>query len=79
MPAEGVDEGEGLQWGHGLAAVDGAYPGQPLGQNHSFNGATALRPWTVVLFATSAAEVECFNGATALRPWTGPQHIQAML
>ena len=36
----------GLQWGHGLAAVDGALGLGPAGRRPGFNGATALRPWT---------------------------------
>ena len=82
-----------LQWGHGLAAVDGrcsrtscsagraSMGPRPCGRGRSqampggrparsFNGATALRPWT----ANQGSELHCrrhgFNGATALRPWT---------
>ena len=37
-----------LQWGHGLAAVDGAtYSARASARTCCFNGATALRPWTV--------------------------------
>ena len=35
-----------LQWGHGLAAVDGARLRRLEEPLHGFNGATALRPWT---------------------------------
>ena len=35
-----------LQWGHGLAAVDGAEVARFNRRSASFNGATALRPWT---------------------------------
>ena len=111
-----------LQWGHGLAAVDGRKPRadrhqakasmgprpcgrgraaractwspswpasmgpRPCGRGRagtttttirrapSFNGATALRPWTAhhVLGVDWEAD-HCFNGATALRPWTASQ------
>ena len=38
-----------LQWGHGLAAVEGwATPRSDLAWPYSFNGATALRPWKVM-------------------------------
>ena len=36
-----------LQWGHGLAAVDGRCAAPPSCSIRGFNGATALRPWTV--------------------------------
>ena len=36
----------------------------------SFNGATALRPWTAVTVSTMWTGPGSFNGATALRPWT---------
>ena len=110
-----------LQWGHGLAAVDGrepprprtrrrasmgprpcgrgrskgrgqaVYPGaasmgpRPCGRGRlvesevrgpmltSFNGATALRPWTALRPDCTHRTIRCFNGATALRPWTEPQ------
>ena len=35
-----------LQWGHGLAAVDGRFGVSAASAESSFNGATALRPWT---------------------------------
>ena len=35
-----------LQWGHGLAAVDGSSARSEPPRPTSFNGATALRPWT---------------------------------
>ena len=35
-----------LQWGHGLAAVDGKGSATRWVEVKSFNGATALRPWT---------------------------------
>ena len=35
-----------LQWGHGLAAVDGTERRPNVVPVPSFNGATALRPWT---------------------------------
>ena len=35
-----------LQWGHGLAAVDGAIDALQAQNYIGFNGATALRPWT---------------------------------
>ena len=37
----------------------------------SFNGATALRPWTGSRRRCSPLRTSGFNGATALRPWTG--------
>ena len=40
-------EREALQWGHGLAAVDGACLVERYSVRACFNGATALRPWTV--------------------------------
>ena len=43
-PAGGA--GELLQWGHGLAAVDGWHAGPSRSTSAGFNGATALRPWT---------------------------------
>ena len=60
-----------LQWGHGLAAVDGGAgtPGSTIPR--SFNGATALRPWTEAQGAEAVGMDKSFNGATALRPWTG--------
>ena len=36
-----------LQWGHGLAAVDGTHLAVVPDEPTCFNGATALRPWTV--------------------------------
>ena len=36
-----------LQWGHGLAAVDGTPCAPPPRKRIGFNGATALRPWMV--------------------------------
>ena len=36
-----------LQWGHGLAAVDGDAGREGAVAGTGFNGATALRPWTV--------------------------------
>ena len=39
-------KGAELQWGHGLAAVDGGPPPAVPSSSMSFNGATALRPWT---------------------------------
>ena len=83
-----------LQWGHGLAAVDGhtlhasmsraviaSMGPRPCGRGRrtraassarhsSFNGATALRPWTAACRPDTGGRHECFNGATALRPWT---------
>ena len=59
-----------LQWGHGLAAVDGLTGRTPSSRSTSFNGATALRPWTAAACAASRRWWPCFNGATALRPWT---------
>ena len=51
------------------------------GKDPSFNGATALRPWTAAAGAPSGkAPRRSFNGATALRPWTalgGPQYRPA--
>ena len=35
-----------LQWGHGLAAVDGTRRSTVAVRRAGFNGATALRPWT---------------------------------
>ena len=62
----------GLQWGHGLAAVDGVViQPQALSDKPCFNGATALRPWTAPAGASSRRWPSGFNGATALRPWTG--------
>ena len=60
-----------LQWGHGLAAVDGLYALFVVSQNTSFNGATALRPWTGWTQRRTRDARASFNGATALRPWTG--------
>ena len=40
---------DGLQWGHGLAAVDGRACQSSSMAVVCFNGATALRPWTVVI------------------------------
>ena len=60
----------GLQWGHGLAAVDGRGRGRPPMSSKGFNGATALRPWTERSVMPVASTRMCFNGATALRPWT---------
>ena len=83
-----------LQWGHGLAAVDGpegvrgqgahgasmgprpcgrgrrAKPAYRRTRELCFNGATALRPWTVRTCGAGAPVWTRFNGATALRPWT---------
>ena len=60
-----------LQWGHGLAAVDGRSPKQnPPARIWCFNGATALRPWTALAPSRCMPSWKCFNGATALRPWT---------
>ena len=50
-----------LQWGHGLAAVDGRAHGKNCGAASSFNGATALRPWT--------AEKEAVDAAVAVLQW----------
>ena len=41
-----LGDARGLQWGHGLAAVDGAVRQARQANLISFNGATALRPWT---------------------------------
>ena len=61
----------GLQWGHGLAAVDGGGMCRPCQTSTTgFNGATALRPWTVAIGADTCFSRSGFNGATALRPWT---------
>ena len=58
-----------LQWGHGLAAVDGYLPhALSNGEGNCFNGATALRPWMVDM-TYDAPPPTGFNGATALRPW----------
>ena len=59
-----------LQWGHGLAAVDGFAAALIRSACSRFNGATALRPWTVMSGAGGRTRPRCFNGATALRPWT---------
>ena len=83
-----------LQWGHGLAAVDGrarrirrrrrsaSMGPRPCGRGRSsarsepqryfpsFNGATALRPWTEDGQRSLYVLDLGFNGATALRPWT---------
>ena len=40
-----------LQWGHGLAAVDGTAPACAPLISSGFNGATALRPWTAYVGA----------------------------
>ena len=42
----GRPAGRRLQWGHGLAAVDGRAGARTTAQSAGFNGATALRPWT---------------------------------
>ena len=46
--AEGDQDGPivVLQWGHGLAAVDGRNSPRTSVPRRRFNGATALRPWT---------------------------------
>ena len=62
---------QSLQWGHGLAAVDGGRRHIESLSAHGFNGATALRPWTVgSSISRPNAAAAGFNGATALRPWT---------
>ena len=60
-----------LQWGHGLAAVDGAGTRTLAMPLACFNGATALRPWTANTTMRFMRGMASFNGATALRPWTG--------
>ena len=45
-----------LQWGHGLAAVDGRARAARPRPRPGFNGATALRPWTVVHFLQHAGD-----------------------
>ena len=60
-----------LQWGHGLAAVDGCNRTRPVRRTGCFNGATALRPWMAARTPTYPCETWSFNGATALRPWMG--------
>ena len=59
-----------LQWGHGLAAVDGGQRSRRCRRLGGFNGATALRPWTALVSSAFATRSISFNGATALRPWT---------
>ena len=59
----------GLQWGHGLAAVDGVKVPLARLPALSFNGATALRPWMAHDNGVGLNGRRGFNGATALRPW----------
>ena len=62
-----------LQWGHGLAAVDGVerpnnvQSPSPLQWGHGLAAVDGCWP------PCSRRARSCFNGATALRPWTGRQ------
>ena len=68
-----------LQWGHGLAAVDGSAAARRRASAACFNGATALRPWTASALDTRAELSLGFNGATALRPWTARRGRQDVI
>ena len=46
-----------LQWGHGLAAVDGSPAAMMTCRRTSFNGATALRPWMGIRDTTNVREI----------------------
>ena len=63
-----------LQWGHGLAAVDGCSPTPSPPTLQSFNGATALRPWTgdMVDSADRAWELQWGHGLAAVDGACGP-------
>ena len=60
----------GLQWGHGLAAVDG----DPPGRRHARRGRASMGPRPCGRGRTRPqaghGRAARFNGATALRPWT---------
>ena len=59
-----------LQWGHGLAAVDGPWMASTRSTSTScFNGATALRPWTVAStggLRVSSYELQWGHGLAAV-------------
>ena len=59
---------EQLQWGHGLAAVDGRTPRPRSNATTCFNGATALRPWTAAAPCTcrSSAGLQWGHGLAAV-------------
>ena len=79
VPGDGALGGRDvLQWGHGLAAVDGSRTVKPVGAGGGgFNGATALRPWTEKAGRAPSLGYFGFNGATALRPWTADYILQS--
>ena len=55
-----------LQWGHGLAAVDGLAAATIITLITSFNGATALRPWTAPRPDRACSALTGFNGGHGL-------------
>ena len=60
----------GLQWGHGLAAVDGRPPAPDSGDDDLLQWGHGLAAVDGCASALKRTATPCFNGATALRPWT---------
>ncbi len=71
-------ERKGLQFGHGIEAVETRRLFRRLPERERFNSATALRPWKRDDSPPGyRAEHESFNSATAFRPWK-PQKLLGM-
>ena len=73
--------GDVLQWGHGLAAVDGRTGRMRRRRPTGFNGATALRPWTASSRLSSCARASSLqwgHGLAAVdgsQPWSAPSRV----
>ena len=59
----------GLQWGHGLSAVEMSMRPGCWCTRFGFNGATAFQPWKCLPRQLLRNPRGSFNGATAFQPW----------